>query len=299
MNKILVVDDSRVARLSLRGHLEPAGYFVEMAEDGAQALKMLEDNPQRYSVVLLDRTMPGMDGIDVLIHIKKHETLKTMPVIMQTARDSDKEIREGLKAGAYYYLTKPYGHDTLLIIVGAAIADYKKYKSLNEETSRALSSIVLMKEGSFMFRTLDEADRLSMLMSQLGSKPKDLVLGLSELMINAIEHGNLGITYNEKSVLNTKNQWRDEVNRRVKLPENFSKVGTLEFKKFNAYVEFRIKDEGNGFDWEKYLEFSPDRAFDSHGRGIAMANSMSFDSLEYIGKGNEIRARVKGKRYLL
>ncbi|HLD95062.1 MAG TPA: response regulator, partial [Alphaproteobacteria bacterium] len=52
----------------------------------------------------------------------------------------------------------------------------------------------------------------------------------------------------------------------------------------------RIKDQGNGFDWKKYLELSPERATDPHGRGIAMAKTLSFSRLEYQGCGNEVVA---------
>lgn len=53
-----------------------------------------------------------------------------------------------------------------------------------------------------------------------------------------------------------------------------------------------MTDEGNGFDWNKYLEMSPDRAFDMHGRGIAMARMLSFDDLQYQGKGNVVVGKV-------
>jgi hypothetical protein len=53
-----------------------------------------------------------------------------------------------------------------------------------------------------------------------------------------------------------------------------------------------IQDEGDGFDWQKYLDFDPERAFDPHGRGIAMARMMSFDALEYQGKGNTVVLKI-------
>jgi len=51
-------------------------------------------------------------------------------------------------------------------------------------------------------------------------------------------------------------------------------------------------DQGAGFDWQSYLEMSPDRAFDSHGRGIAMSRMLSFVALEYTGNGNTVCATV-------
>ena len=62
----------------------------------------------------------------------------------------------------------------------------------------------------------------------------------------------------------------------------------VEFKQENSTISVRIHDQGNGFDYKKYLDFDPDRIFDLHGRGIAIAKNHCFDSLEYIGAGNEV-----------
>ena len=68
----------------------------------------------------------------------------------------------------------------------------------------------------------------------------------------------------------------------------------LEVERHGADLHYRIEDQGEGFDWRKYLEISPERAFHTHGRGIAMSRMLCFDSLEYVGKGNEVRAVKKG-----
>ena len=54
-----------------------------------------------------------------------------------------------------------------------------------------------------------------------------------------------------------------------------------------------IADQGQGFDWQSYVEFSPERVFDLHGRGIAMSKALSFDSLEYCGNGSKVIATVR------
>ena len=147
---------------------------------------MLEAHPGHFSAILLDRGMPRMDGMTLLRQIKDEDRHKHIPVIMQTARDSKEEILEGLEAGAYYYLTKPFAGPTLIAIVGSAAR---------------------------------EAD----------------------------------------------------------------------------VVVYRIEDEGPGFDWKCYITFNPDRAFDTHGRGIAMSKRLSFDRLEFSGRGNVVTAMVQGE----
>ncbi len=58
-------------------------------------------------------------------------------------------------------------------------------------------------------------------------------------------------------------------------------------------VHFTIHDEGRGFDWRPYLDMSPSRAFDTHGRGIAMSKLLSFDRLEFLDPGNEGSGSIK------
>ncbi|MCK6498271.1 MAG: ATP-binding protein, partial [Nitrospira sp.] len=69
-----------------------------------------------------------------------------------------------------------------------------------------------------------------------------------------------------------------------------SRHGIAHFARQAGRLCLQVTDEGAGFDWRKYLDFDPDRAYDTHGRGIAMANKLSFDHIEYRGKGNRVHA---------
>ena len=110
--------------------------------------------------------------------------------------------------------------------------------------------------------------------------------------MNAVEHGNLGITYDEKAELIAENRWQQEVERRLTIPEHSSKFAELAFETQGRAIQIRIKDTGNGFDWTDYLEISPQRVTHAHGRGIATANALSFSSLTYLGCGNEVVCTV-------
>jgi anti-sigma regulatory factor (Ser/Thr protein kinase) len=150
----------------------------------------------------------------------------------------------------------------------------------------------MMDKGSFSFRTLEEARSLAALLANACVDPNLVVLGLTELMINAVEHGNLGIGYEEKSRLNALGKWESEIIYRLNQPEYMHKQVTVEFERRENSIIFAILDQGPGFEWRNYLEISPERALDSHGRGIAMANLISFDSIEFRGNGNEVCVTV-------
>jgi two-component system, OmpR family, response regulator MprA len=109
--KILVVDDERAVRESIRRALELEGYEIELAEDGRQALDRLESESQPDAVVL-DILMPGVDGLEVCRTLRKSGS--SVPVLMLTARTQVEDRVEGLDAGADDYLTKPFALEELL-----------------------------------------------------------------------------------------------------------------------------------------------------------------------------------------
>jgi two-component system response regulator MprA len=116
--KILVVDDERAVRESLRRALELEGYEIELAEDGAQALERLESHPEPDAMVL-DVLMPRMDGLEVSRTLRRSGS--RLPILMLTARTQVEDRVEGLDAGADDYLTKPFALEELLARVRALL----------------------------------------------------------------------------------------------------------------------------------------------------------------------------------
>ncbi len=108
---ILVVDDERAVRESLRRALELEGYGVELAEDGEEALRRLELEPSP-DVVVLDVLMPGVDGLEVCRRVRQSGS--SVPVLMLTARAEVDSRVAGLDAGADDYLPKPFALAELL-----------------------------------------------------------------------------------------------------------------------------------------------------------------------------------------
>jgi two-component system response regulator MprA len=109
--KILVVDDERAVRESLRRALELEGYEIELAADGEEALYRLESTSQPDALVL-DVLMPGVDGLEVCRRLRRSGN--SLPVLMLTARAEVENRVEGLDAGADDYVTKPFALEELL-----------------------------------------------------------------------------------------------------------------------------------------------------------------------------------------
>ncbi len=289
---VLVVDDEIFNLDLITDYLNESGIDVVCVETGEQALTALQETPYAFSAVLLDRMMPGMDGMEVLAQIKKDEKISRLPVIMQTASSGKKNMLEGLHAGAYYYLSKPYDQETLIAIVKTAIRDYQHYVHIQENLKKSVQTLKMMDKGLFNFKSLEEGRNIAILLANACPNSERVVLGLTELITNAVEHGNLGITYEEKSRLNAQGNWECEVDNRLALPAHKDKYATVEFNRDDNKITLVITDQGNGFDWRQFMSVSPERAFDSHGRGIALANSISFESVEYLNKGNKVCVTV-------
>ncbi|MFD2417260.1 response regulator transcription factor [Amycolatopsis pigmentata] len=108
--RILVVDDDRAVRESLRRSLEFNGYQVELAGDGARALEMVVTD--RPDAMILDVMMPRLDGLEVARRLRS--TGDDLPILVLTARDTVSDRVSGLDAGADDYLPKPFALEELL-----------------------------------------------------------------------------------------------------------------------------------------------------------------------------------------
>lgn len=290
--RILLVDDEPFNLEILSEYLDDSDYTLTAAENGLQAWEILQSTEQGFDLVVLDRMMPVMNGMELLTKIKADPRFSELLVIMQTAAASKEQIAEGLQQGAYYYLVKPYERDALIAIISAALREKRNQHELSEKLKNRDNVMTLLRQGDFFFRTLAEARELAIFLACLCPKPEATILGLAELMINAVEHGNLGITYQEKSRLLENGCWVEEVERRLQHPEYGRREVHVHYLREQGKVRFLIEDQGNGFIPDDYLEMHPERAFDSHGRGIAMARMLSFSSVSYQGKGNVVVAEV-------
>jgi DNA-binding response OmpR family regulator len=113
---VLVVDDEPPIVRLVRAKLQADGYGVITADRGEAALKLLED--ERPDLVILDVMMPGLDGFETLHRIRMESRL---PVIMLTAKSSDRDKVRGLENGADDYLAKPFNPDELSARVAAVL----------------------------------------------------------------------------------------------------------------------------------------------------------------------------------
>lgn len=294
-NRILIVDDDRITLKLLTAILSQEGFVTVPLADSEEAWQQLQRQPDAFSLVLLDRLMPRLDGLAFLQRMKADRIMENIPVLFITGLDRTEDFVEGFQAGAHGYLAKPVKPELLLAMIRSTIRlDYERF-SLKQDLDYIRTALRLTDRLSFRFRTIDEADALAYMLGNAFSEPERLRCGLRELLVNAVEHGNLGISYEEKTRLMMENRWAEAVNERLGQAAYQERFVTVEIRQDAAGLHMLVTDQGDGFEFERYLDFDPGRLFHLHGKGIAMARTLYLDEVEYLGRGNQVRAFIRSE----
>ena len=130
MEKILVVEDEKNIRELIKFNVENAGYEVETAVDGEEALAKLSEE---IDLVVLDLMMPEIDGMEVCRRMRAKDKLRHIPIIMLTAKGEEVERILGLEMGADDYMTKPFSPRELIARIKAIFRRIKEFKVENEK----------------------------------------------------------------------------------------------------------------------------------------------------------------------
>ena len=169
-----------------------------------------------------------------------------------------------------------------------AVTDRAAPKSTERPMSKAMAA-----SGCVRIQTLEQARDLADLLSVGCPDANSIAIGLAELMINGIEHGNLGIGFEEKTKLIERGTWLQSVERRLRLPENADKHLTVRYSRDGSTMRISIEDQGRGFDPKPFMHFGDRRWKKGHGIGIAVARVSGFESVEYREPGNLVEVTVR------
>lgn len=292
MERIVIVEDEELVSDFIQMALQNQGYQFDVYGSAEDALKGMIESETRPKLILLDIGLPGLDGFSFLEELGWDDRFGDVPVIIQTASHDSDSIRKGVELGAFFYLTKPLDRELLVTVARQAIGQQESNRRLTESLHEHRAICRLSKSATYEFQTLEEARELASGLAHFYPEPERMLTGILELLVNAVEHGNLEISYQEKGELLRSDQWEAEIERRLSSSLFMDRRVLVEVERRPTQIRMSIEDQGEGFDFTKYMEFDPERAFDPHGRGIAMAKMMSFDQLEYQGRGNRVTATV-------
>ena len=157
---ILLIDDEAIALSNLSHVLEREGYQVTACQDGESGLAAMQST--RFDLVLTDLRMPGIDGMDVLHHIR--ETTPDVPVIMITGHATLDSAVEAMKAGAHHYIAKPFRLDEAREVVRSAL-NFGRLKRENTQLKERIEKISsrgsIITQDLGMQRLLDTARQIA------------------------------------------------------------------------------------------------------------------------------------------
>jgi CheY-like chemotaxis protein len=271
--KVLIVEDDAPSRGFMKDTVESQGHEAHVAENGLLGLEAFKHiNPH---LVLSDINMPEMNGLQLLEEIRKLSP--SAIVVMATAFGCEEYAMKAMQLKANNYLKKPVRHAELLPLL-------KKYASLIDKPAASEPQSPVNKKSSFKIKLDSDLEKVPDMVDWLvktagnvldESGALDVKIGLVELLINAIKHGNLGSSEDGKPV-------NDFLIRSRKV--------SIEYKTDDSYCEWIITDEGNGFDWKSYLSRLDADPLGLEGKGL-LCCKFHFSELEFNSSGNSVRAR--------
>jgi len=283
-----VVDDQEALRTLLARLLEREGFDPVQAEDGAQAVELYKS--EAPLVVVSDIMMPKMDGLTLLNEIRRIDRNAT--VILMTGQGNEDVLLKALRGGATNFFKKPFA-------VRELIDEIRKVVEFRLEAARSSLFSPLLVEETKTF-VMPRADSpffpiINQITLQLpcilpAEDILNLKIGIEEVITNAIEHGNLGITFEEKSkaiqdgrladLIAAKGRESDAAGRSVRITSRLSP----------QRFEITIRDDGRGFNWRDLPAVIPENLLAFNGRGLFLTK-IYFDEVSFNDAGNEVTLR--------
>lgn len=241
----------------------------------------------KLSAIVIDAAI-GWEAIEAAVE-QVHSNFKKDEGPILVVMDGEQEADDPLnKIKHIKTIDRHLGARALRRFLAEEIERYSIVCALRREMDKRTSAIGQIVQGIFQFKTRREAQNLATMLSLTCKEPMPVALGLTELFVNAIEHGCLEIGHDEKGQLLETGQLADEIKRRQQVPAYRDRVATVDFRREGDALFFTVKDPGPGFNYETYM-VSQDSHAKKHGRGIMMAKGC-FSSLSYHGCGNEVHA---------
>jgi CheY-like chemotaxis protein len=289
--KILIVEDDPATRLYMEESLASQGFAPLSAPDGIRGLELFRR--EHPDLIFLDIQMPGMNGLDVLKAIR--EERDDVIVVMNTAHGTEELAIKAMRLRANDYLNKPVRHSELLPLLAKYRAAIEAHRAAGEIADAIVSHELVMRLENKLLLVPRVADYLAS-QANLGPEKETVIgvtLGLIELLNNAIEHGNLGISGPEKARLLESDPGAHQamIAERLQVPELAARRVHIHMTENREYCEWTIRDEGHGFEYTRFLGNleAPD-VLQLNGRGIFLSR-FQFDEFEYQGCGNTVRVR--------
>jgi DNA-binding response OmpR family regulator len=283
--KVLIVDDQHVLRAVLVKFMLKEGLTPIEAENGEAAIALYTS--ERPAVVLSDIMMPRMDGLTLLNEIKRIDAKAA--VVLMTGYGNEEILLKALRGGAANYFKKPFNFREVVEVVQHLIR-HRAALELSVESSpylvRESRQFILETGNADIFPVIDQ---ITLTIHTL--VPEQVILnlkvGIEEMLKNAIEHGNLGISAEEKNAALEKGTFGTLLAEKLAVDGNAEKTITITAEADRGEFRITIEDEGAGFDWRSLPHLQAESLLHFSGRGIFLTR-IYFDEVIYNNRGNRV-----------
>jgi CheY-like chemotaxis protein len=282
------VDDQQALRTLLSRLLEREGFDPVQAEDGEEAVQKFKS--QTPLVVVSDIMMPRKDGLALLTEIKQIDRNAT--VILMTGQGNEDVLLRALRGGASNFFKKPFN-------VRELVDEIRKVVDFRLEAARSslFSPLLVEETKSFVMPSADSPyfPIINQITLQLPCiLPEEdilnLKIGIEEMITNALEHGNLGITFEEKNKAIQEGRLQELVAERSRQSDEMGRTIAITSRLCPDFFQITISDEGKGFDWRQLPAVAPENLLAFNGRGIFLTK-IYFDEVSFNEIGNEVTLR--------
>ncbi len=287
--RILLVDDEPLVREELGALLQDEGYEVITGSDGEEGIALFRK--EAPDLVITDVRMPRRDGLSLAVIIKQEDP--SVPVTVITGHGTESMAIEALRAGVTDFIKKPVRLDDL----SAALARMEAARVPAGLAASELPPSVELVAHLWTYRLKNDRDAIPPFVDGLLRRSSagldrmqalELSLALRELVLNAVEHGNLELTYEEKTRALESGTLDALLAERAQQPPYCDRTVMIEVERRERRLSIRVRDQGRGFDWKKLPDPNdPMNLLAAHGRGVLLAR-LSVDSLSYNEKGDEV-----------
>ncbi|WP_127717413.1 response regulator [Halobacteriovorax sp. HLS] len=289
MRKILLIeDDDEIVEL-IRSILKNELVEIIHVNDGSEGLETILEQHDNLDLVIVDRVLPGLDGIELLKKVRLSNKNIQTPIVMSTSSAKDDQVSQGIQAGAFYYLIKPLRKKSFLTVVNRAFNHIDNIRSGHKYYSSFRSGLSYFTNAQAKIKSHRNVLDLSFSLSFLFDDAPSAFRGIYELLLNSVEHGlyKLG---SGKSKLVDQNKYNDFLEQ----SENSTPLEVnVSVSREGDTTKITIDDPGEGFAWENYLTLDPASSNSSSGRGIAYATQVCFDEITFNKKGNQVTAVMR------
>ncbi|HLP45211.1 MAG TPA: SpoIIE family protein phosphatase [Candidatus Kapabacteria bacterium] len=281
--KILIVDDNLDLLDYLKDFFMIYNYEVILAETGNEGIdKFREFLPD---IVISDMRLPDKNGNIVVKEIKDID--KNVPIIIITGYSDHQLILSAMKNGAVDLLKKPFKPNDLKYLINKIETLFRKIKvKLSASFVQWEKRHIIIKNDINIIRSV--VDFIFSNLDYISEDASFMKIGLQELLINAIEHGNLDISNMEKQELLDRGDYNRVLKERMQQPEFREKFVDIKIFSTPEYLKITLEDMGKGFDPSQIPDpENPENFLKESGKGILMAIH-AFDKVEYNTVGNGV-----------